>query len=76
MWKFLSTIFLGFFLTHCIIYIAASYGGSFTPGAGGIIGFSVGFARIYTEDNKMFSWDTWFLLISCILGGMVAGYRV
>lgn len=76
MYRYIKPAFIGFVLTFCILYIAASFGGNFTPGSGGVIGFSVGFSRIYTRDNSMFSFDMWLLLISCILGGACAGFQV
>lgn len=70
------SIFLGFILTYCVIYLAAALGGEFTPGAGSVIGFAVGFAKAYTTDNDMFSLCTFTLLIACILGGATAGLEV
>jgi|APDee1175537692_1029409.scaffolds.fasta_scaffold06942_2 LytS/YehU family sensor histidine kinase len=75
MLRHIGVTLVGFILTYFVILAAISLGGSFTPGAGGIIGFSVGFSRMYTKDNSMISFSAWCLLISCMLGGIVAGYK-
>jgi hypothetical protein len=75
MFKYIGVPLYGFILTYFVILVAMSLGGSFTPGAGGIIGFSVGFSRMYSKDNSMLTFSAWCLLIGCMLGGIVAGYK-